>query len=326
MDTQEIDGRERSLGVLAISYLFWHLFSAAIGVALLAFTTLTYAGVIEVATALPGSVDIAGASVSALVVIPCVWVVAALDALFGVAFGVCSLLARTRHALLGRAILLGRVMFAFCLAYLLVAFATSNATSLLSTAISLVLVGSLSLALRRFEDLCGEQGECQRTPARTFMVDAADDVPAHEADVDEVSRPTFRLVSGYASIMLAWGALRILMGLSALFSAPHASRAPAAISILVLGALIVAAGAYLVFVGRLGKRALVGGSSLRALVWGSAAGIAVSASTLVLFVVWAVLGLTPDGLLVFSAAVDLLLYAAGLFYAGRLRKVVEKKS
>ena len=189
-----------------------------------------------------------------------------------------------------------------------------------------MLVGSLSLALRRFEDLCGEQGECQRTPARTFMVDAADDVPAHEADVDEVSRPTFRLVSGYASIMLAWGALRILMGLSALFSAPHASRAPAAISILVLGALIVAAGAYLVFVGRLGKRALVGGSSLRALVWGSAAGIAVSASTLVLFVVWAVLGLTPDGLLVFSAAVDLLLYAAGLFYAGRLRKVGEKKS
>ena len=141
MDTQEIDGRERGLGVLAISYLFWHLFSAAIGVALLAFTTLAYAGVIEVTTALPGSVDIAGASVSALVVIACVWVVAALDALFGVAFGVCSLLARTRHALLGRAILLGRVMFAFCLAYLLVAVATSNATSLLSTAISLVLVG-----------------------------------------------------------------------------------------------------------------------------------------------------------------------------------------
>ena len=64
MDTQEIDGRERGLGVLAISYLFWHLFSAAIGVALLAFTTRAYAGVIEVTTALPGSVDIAGASVS----------------------------------------------------------------------------------------------------------------------------------------------------------------------------------------------------------------------------------------------------------------------
>lgn len=325
MDKLQVDGRERGLLTLSVCYLVWHLFSSAIAVAILAYATLAYTGAIEVATELPDTVAVLGMGVSSIALLACTWVTVAIDALAGLAYGVCALLVRKRRGLLGPSIILGRVMFLICVASVLVAFATTSATSLVSAIISVVLTGSLALSLRRFEGSLRERGESHDTPARTFVVDAADDVPAHEAGLDERERPAFRLVSGYASIMLAWGALRILMGLSTLFSAPDASRPGAAISLVVLGALIVVAGAYLVFVGRLGKRALVGAAAIRSLVIAAIVGVAASASTLVLFVVWLALGLTPDGLLVFSAAIDLLLYAGGLYYARRFDKLVGKK-
>lgn len=325
MDKRQVDGRERGLFVLSVCYLVWHLVSSAVAIAIISYATLAYTGVVAVATELPGTVVVLGMQVSSLVLLACTWVTVALDALAGLAYGVCSLLVRGRGSLLGPSIILGRIMFVVCCASVVVSFATSSATSLFSSVISLALTGSLALSLRRFEDALAERGESHDTLARTFMVDAADDVPAHEADLADEERPAFRLVSGYASIMLAWGALRILMGLSTLFAAPDAARPGAAISLVVLGVLIVVAGAYLIFVGRLGKRALVGGSTLRSLVVAALVGVAASASTLVLFVVWLVLGLTPDGLLVFSAAIDLLLYVGGLYYARRFEKFAEKK-
>ena len=315
----------RGVVPLAVCYLVVHCVGTAVVLALLAASTLVYMGAGDVSGELVETVSVLGLEVSARALLVIFWVAGGAVSVAGVAFGALALLSRARPRRLGTAMLLGRVMFALSVANVVLSFLQAAPVSVLTGLVTATLTGALSLELRRYEDALRESGASVSTPRRSFVVDAAETVPRLEEVCDDRDRGLFRLCSGYASIMLAWGALRVVMGLSTLASAPSLSSYTGRVSTAVFGGLVICAGVLLVFVGRTGKRALVGASSLLALVGLSATGLALSLVALVVYAVWQAIGWTADGLLVFSTLADCLLYAAGIYYANKLRKGFGKK-
>lgn len=326
MATNEQTHEGRGLLDLAVCYLVFHVFGSAVVLALLTSSTLAYVGASEVSAELAPTVTVLGAELPVRVLLIVLWVAAAAVAVAGVAFGISALLARVREERLGRAIVLGRVMFGLALVNAVLSFVQTAPVALVWGIASAGLTGALALELRKLERVLRSEGHDLSTPRKSFVVDAAEEIPRLEESCEKDMRPLFRLCSGYASIMLAWGCLRLLMGLTTLFAAPVATPSPVRVPVTVHGTLTIVAGAYLIFVGRLGKRALAGRSGLLRLVEASLVGLVASAGTLVVYGVWLALGWTADGLLVFCVLADCLLYAAGIYYASKLRKGFEKKS
>lgn len=311
----------RSLLPLTVCYLVLHCFTTAVLLALLVVSTLVFSGAIQASEPVAADVVVLGARVPTLWLLVAFWVVGGAFGVAGVAFAVTALLVRRRHALLAPAIVLGRVMFVVSVLDAALSFLQASPVTLIPSLVAAALTGALGLELRRYEDELRRGGERRATPRRSFVVAAAEDAPLRERQAGKTERPLLRSVEGYTSIMLAWGVLRVVMGLAVLVAAPGASSGPWRAPALVFGVAIIVAGAYLILVGGVGKRALAGSSSTLALSAVALVGLVASAITLVVYAVWLWLGWTPDGLLVFCSAADCLLYAAALFYLRRLAVV-----
>lgn len=321
MATHPVLPEGRAMRPLAIGYLVWHCAFALMTVALLVSVSLAYAGVFSVATVLHPTAPILGFEVPVWALLVVAWVVVLLVTCAGIGFSLGALQVCRLPEALPRTILLGRTMFVLCLVDTVLSVVQGNAPLTLASVVSACLTGSLALEVRKVEAQLVRLGEdAPATPRRSFVVDAVETIPALEHDSADAVRPFFRLLSGYATIMLAWGSLRILSGLSVLFSSRDASEGDMFVALVVAGALVIASGVYLIAVGRLGKRALCGGSSLQTFLIAGGVGLGVSVVLLGCYVVWLVQGWAPAVQDIFSAVLDVTLYAAGCFYGFRLRR------
>ena len=288
--SQTQDNEGRGLRVLAIGYLVWEAFQSVVGTVLLALVTAAYAGAYPVEGELSLRVPMLGGSVSVWVLIVAVWVV------------------------------LGRVVVAVNVAAVLVSLVQASAPFGLASIVSLLLSGTVALQVRSCEDSgAGPNPEVGEVPKRSFLVDVAQHTPEREAGLNDAELQVFRLVGGYSTIMLVWGALRILMGLASLFASPAAQSVPnVPVVRLAVSAYLVASGVYFLVVGRVGKRSLFGGSSLHAFFVMGAIGLVLSALALVTYLVWQVTGWEPAARDVFVSAIDLALFGLGCVYARKL--------
>lgn len=308
---------------LSYGYLVWHCVTMTVLVALLARATLAYAGLLGVREVLAPVVEVFGAEVSVWALLAVGWVTTVLVTLAGLAFAVCVLVLPHRPALLGRSVVLGRVMFGLCLGNLVFAIVQGNPVVILAGAISSALTGLLALEVRKFERTCphGSPEGAATVPDPSFVVRAVEHVADHEADYGDEARPLFKSVSGYATIMLVWGSLRVLSGLAVLFSKGTLSDGTGGLVARVsVGVAVIASGAYLILVGRFGKMALVGGASLRTFLVMGVVGLGFALCLLGVYLLWGTWGWSAATQDLFSAVLDVLLYGSGCVYGLRLAK------
>lgn len=297
----------RSLRPLGIGYLVWHCVSSLAILVILLFTTLAYAGVYSVRGELPDMVALLGYKVSAWPFIVGSWVTLALVFLAGLTFAISALTFQGEHGRLGRAVVLGRVMFVLCVINLLSSIVQGDAVSIISSVISSTLTASLALEVRK-----ASRGESKEVPRKSFVAASIVEEPLRLETLSEDARTRFKSTSGYATVMLAWGVLRVLYGLVTLLSLPVASGARFVLYGLASALVIVGVGVFLIVAGRFGKTALSGTGKLETFLALCKVGVLVSAAALVLFVVLLLGGYAPTSGEVFCAVVDLVLCGAGL--------------
>lgn len=312
------ESRGGMLRPLSIGYLVWHCVSMLVASALLGLLTAAYAGAFATAGELPQVVEVAGVATSVWLLVASGWVLVALVAVAGLMFGVGAYRLPSAPGALRRTVVLGRVMFVLCALDVLFAFVRGDGVLTVTSLASALLTGALALEVRSFGERSCDIGSA---PRASFVVDAVERVPAREAELaEEGQRRLFRATSGYATTMLVWGALRILAGVSVVFSVRDLSDASAPVASVALGLVIAAFGAYFVFVGRLGKRALVGGSSARSFLVASTVGLVASLGVLVVYALWSYGGWRPGVQEVFTSAIDAALFAAGCLYGRRFSR------
>lgn len=305
----------RSLKPLGVGYLVWHCISKLAILVILMFTTLAYAGIYSVQGQLPQTVSLMGFDVSAWLFIGGSWAILALVTLAGISFAVSALTFQREHVRLTRAIILGRIMFALCVIDLLTSVVQGDSVSIITGSVSLVLTGSLALEVRR-----ASRGIDQDAPQKSFVAEAIDEEPVRLESLSDSARSRFRATSGYATIMLVWGALRVLYGIATLISLPLASGARFVMYGLASSLVIMCVGVYLIVAGRYGKTALSGSGKLDTFMGLCRIGVIVAGAALVLFVFLLLGGLAPTAGETFCAVVDLALCGAGLFSASKLNE------
>lgn len=305
----------RSLKPLGVGYLVWHCISKLAILVILMFTTLAYAGIYSVQGQLPQTVSLMGFDVSAWLFIGGSWAILALVTLAGISFAVSALTFQREHVRLTRAIILGRIMFALCVIDLLTSVVQGDSVSIITGSVSLVLTGSLALEVRR-----SSRGIDQDAPQKSFVAEAIDEEPVRLESLSDTARSRFRATSGYATIMLVWGALRVLYGIATLISLPLASDARYVMYGLASSLVIMCVGVYLIVAGRYGKTALSGSGKLDTFMGLCRIGVIVAGAALVLFVFLLLGGLAPAAGETFCAVVDLALCGAGLFSASKLNE------
>ena len=312
---------------LSYGYLAWHCVTMTVLVALLARATLAYAGLLGSEGALAPVVEVFGAEVSVWALISLGWVMTVLVTLAGIAFALCVLVLPRHPTLLGRAVVLGRVMFGLCLGDLVFAIVQGNPVVILSAVISGALTGLLALEVRKFERTCSEHPSetVGSVPDPSFVVKAVEHAAEHETDFGDAARPLFKSVSGYATIMLVWGSLRVVSGLAVLFSRGTLTEgAGGLVARICVGAAVIASGAYLIMVGRFGKMALVGGANLRTFLVMSAVGLGFAVCLLGVYLLWGTWGWSAATQDLFSAVLDVLLYGSGCIWGLRLAKAASR--
>lgn len=312
-----------SLKPLGIGYLVWHCVSSLAILVILLFTTLAYAGVYSVHGSLPEQVSLMGYKVSAWLYVIGSWVILVPVLLAGITFGVSALTFQREHSRLGRAVVLGRVMFALCVINLLASIVQGDAVSMVSSVISSALTSALALEVRK--ESAGDTKGAQDAPRKTFVAESIDEEPIRMGELSDDARACFRTTSGYATVMLAWGTLRILYGVATLFSLPVASGTTSAMYGLASAIVIIGVGAFLVVAGRFGKTALCGSGKLETFLRLCRVGVLVAAGALALFVVLLLAGLAPTAGEVFCAVADLALCGAGLLNGGRLAGAISSE-
>lgn len=296
---------------LGVAYLVWQCCSSLATIVLLARATLAYAGVLPVAGTLYPTTHVLGLEFPVWVLLALDWPVVVALAALGITFGLAACRAASDQANLGRTVLFGRCVLVLCAAELLLAFVQASAALLIGALASAALAVALTLEVRR----CAPKTE-HSSVRHSLAQDALDTIPAREPKLPEQVRPLFRLCSGYATVMLVWGALRVLMGLSLLFANPEQAGSA---HLLASGLIVIGSGVYLIVTGRLGKRALATDSRLRMFVVVGAVGLALSIVALVGWLIALHEGLGPG---VVSTTLDVVLYGVGCFYAHRLRNAL----
>ena len=311
----------RSNRALAVGFLAWHGTSALVEDGLLLAASLAYAGFVPTVGELSPTFTIFGLSIPAWLVLAALWVGAILVSVVGVLFGIGALMADRNPHNIGKTIVLGRIMFAVCLLNCLLGIIGANAVSIIGSLITLVLTGACDIDIRRVETRHVCNDEHLKTPKRSFVIDTVENVPLRERELDEGARNTFRMLSGYSTIMLAWGGLRVLSGLSVVFSA--STLGEGLLVAVGAGLLVVACGVYLIVTGSFGKRALLGAVQLRTYCALCLVGAVVNVAILVGFALWFASGWQPAAQNLFAATLDLVFYAAGLACAAKLERQLE---
>lgn len=322
--TQREDGT-RSIRPLAIGYLVWHCVSSIALVALLVLCTMAYAGAFPSVTELSSDVSVFGAIISVWVIIVAAWVIVCAVSVTGVLFGVGALLIGSTRSRSEVTLQLARVMIVVCVLDVLLSLFQQNVISVLASVVSLALTIALSLEIRRARPLVEADGHDVRGGGGHGLAsEAVEALPAQEDALDPELRGIFRLVRGYTTIMLIWGALRTLSGLSALFSVGIGQQGVLDVPSLLAGILVALSGVYLFVVGRLGHSALAGGLRLHSFFIAGIVGLSLSVLMLVAALVAGGLGavslLHGTSTVVFCLALDCVLYATGCAYAHKLHR------
>lgn len=321
---QKHDG-VRSVKPLATGFLVWHCASSAALVVLLVICSLAYAGAFPSATQLSSEVLVFGANVSVWVLIVAAWVVVCSVSVVGVLFGTGALLAQTRPGTLATTMKLARAMVVVCALDVVYSLLQQNVVSVLASIVSLGLTLALSLEIRRAAERADSSDELAGVMSkRSLAAEATTGLPSCEDALGPELKGLFGLVRGYTTIMLAWGSLRSLSGLSALFSAAGGGQGALDAPSLAAALLIVASGVFLFVVGRLGHSALAGGSRLHSFFIAGVVGLCISGLMLVAALVMSALGVVSllhgTSTACFCLALDSALYITGCVYASKLHK------
>lgn len=306
------DSKLKTLHTLGVAYLVWTCVSALAVIVIMLFATLAYAGVYPVRGELSQTVSVLGVRVSVWVLLVLSWVVAVAGSLTAIGFGGSCLTCEKDPHRLRHAIILGRVAFVLALLDLLSSVVQTDGVSFVCSLISLVLTGALALEVRKVP------GGGEELPQRSFVAESAQNSQAREECLEGEARSLHASCSGYASIMLAWGGLRILYGLALLFSMPLGLAQDHSAFAIASSLVIVAVGAYLIATARSGKRALDSTGKLTTFVRLCQFGVIVSGAACALFAVLMLNDIMPTAGEVFCAIVDLALCLGGFVNARKL--------
>lgn len=317
MNNEQASEPLRGIRPLAIGYLIWHCCASLLLIGTLAISSLAYAGLISVSGTLYPTTHILGLDIPIALFLPIEWAIILSCTAAGIIFGIDAFRTSTHPEHLRRAVILGRCMFALSLIELLLAFTQASGFSVIEAVISVALTGALSLEVGKAASrVVSDTTTTWRSRLSIAYVQTL--LPRRESKLVATARPLFRMCSGYATIMTVWGALRILGGLSLLFSeSATSSNAPFGDN-LIAGLIVIGTGIYLIVTGCLGKRALCNQLSLQTFFIISTIGFVVSLFALIAYLVIFLMGWDISTLDVFYLVVDVALYGIGCFYVRQL--------
>ena len=314
---QAQDKQLHTTKVLGIAYLVWTGVSVLAMTVILLFTTLAYCGIYPVKGELSQTVSALGLNFSVWVFLVLSWVVLGLAGLACIAFGICALTCDAQPKRLRPAIILGRVACALCVVDLLVCVAQADGVTFVASVISLFLTAALALEVRKVARVSEE-----RVPAQTFVAEAEQTAQSREEALEGEARSLHAACSGYASIMLVWGGLRILYGAALLFSLPLGLSQDGSGFAIASSLVIIVVGSYLITTGRAGKKAMSGSGTLPWFKKLCAVGLAVSGAACALFALLMLNDVMPTAGEIFCAIVDFVLCLGALVNTRKLEDAV----
>lgn len=126
-------------------------------------------------------------------------------------------------------------------------------------------------------------------------------------------------LKGYSTVMLLWALLRTIIGLLIVAQYALEGALPDGIYAWITVCAIIALGIYLAIAGRMGLVSYSNKEKLMPFFIMCIIGLVLSAITLITFVYWKLVGISPSYRDVFSTSVDFILYLVGVFYAWHLK-------
>lgn len=313
-------GRMSLIRPLSCAYLVWLSISLLCVAVTLGYTTLAYAGLVSTASELYPTTQVLGFQISVWVLLVASWVIFAAVAFVGSLFGIRAFKLPSNPGIRDSATKYGRIVFSLSFLDLLFSVFQQNATSSISSIVSVGLSGFLLLEVARFAPNTEEVA----TSSSKRSVSAIEAIGLEQELEESLSRDAkelYRLLRGYSTIMLIWGLLRLLSGVSQVFGRGYVAGDAESLRNAIAGADVCLVGIYLLVTGRYGKLALAGGRNLKTFSILSGVGLVISALTLIPVFLWWWQGRALAAGDVFCVVVDLALYAAGVFYARSLDRL-----
>lgn len=313
-------GRMSLIRPLSCAYLVWLTISLLCVAAILGYTTLAYAGLVSTASELYPTTQVLGFQVSVWVLIVASWVIFVAVAFVGSLFGIRAFKLPRNPDIRDSVTKCGRIVFSLSFLDLLFSVFQQNATSSISSVVSVGLSGFLLLEVTRYTPKTKQVAD----PSSRHGVSAIEAIGLEqelEESLSKDAKELYRLLRGYSTIMLVWGLLRLLCGVSQVFGRGYVTGDVDSLRNVIAGVDVCLIGIYLLVTGRYGKLALAGGRNLKTFSILSGVGLVISALTLIpVFIWWQQGGALAVGD-VFCVVADLALYAAGVFYARSLDRL-----
>lgn len=313
-------GRMSLIRPLSCAYLVWLAISLLCVAVILGYTTLAYAGLVSTASELYPTTQVLGFHISVWVILAASWVIFAAVAFVGSLFGIRAFMLPRNPGIRDGAIKCGRIVFSLSFVDLLFSVFQQNATSSISSIVSVGLSGFLLLEVARYVPNT-EEVATSSSKRSVSAIEAIGFEQELEETLSKDAKELYRLLRGYSTIMLVWGLLRLLSGVSQVFGRGYVTGDAESLRNAIAGADVCLVGIYLLVTGRYGKLALAGGRNLKTFSILSGVGLVISALTLIpVFLWWWQGGVLAAGD-VFCTVADLALYAAGVFYARSLDRL-----
>lgn len=313
-------GRMSLIRPLSCAYLVWLAISLLCVAAILGYTTLAYAGLVSTASELYPTTQVLGFQVSVWVLIVASWVIFAAVAFVGSLFGIQAFKLPNNPGIRDSVTKCGRIVFSLSFVDLLFSVFQQNATSSISSIVSVGLSGFLLLEVARYAPISKEVAASSSRHG-VSAIEAIGFEQELEESLSKDAKELYRLLRGYSTIMLVWGLLRLLSGVSQVFGRGYVAGDADSLRGVIAGVDVCLIGIYLLVTGRYGKLALAGGRNLKTFSILSGVGLVISALTLIpVFLWWWQGGMLAAGD-VFCVVADLALYTAGVFYARSLDRL-----
>ena len=313
-------GRMSLIRPLSCAYLVWLAISLLCVAVTLGYTTLAYAGLVSTASELYPTTQVLGFQISVWVLIVASWVIFAAVAFVGSLFGIRAFNLPRNPGIRDNATKCGRIVFSLSFVDLLFSVFQQNATSSISSIVSVGLSGFLLLEVARYSPSV-EDVATSSSKRSVSAIEAVSLEQALEETLSKDAKELYRLLRGYSTIMLVWGLLRLLSGVSQVFGRGYVTGDAESLRNAIAGADVCLVGIYLLVTGRYGKLALAGDRNLKTFSILSGVGLVISALTLIPVLLWWWQGGVLAAGDVFCVFADLALYAAGVFYARSLDRL-----
>ena len=143
-------GRMSLIRPLSCAYLVWLAISLLCVAVILGYTTLAYAGLVSAASELYPTTQVLGFHISVWVLLVASWVIFAAVAFVGSLFGIRAFMLPRNPGIRDGAIKCGRIVFSLSFVDLLFSVFQQNATSSISSIVSVGLSGFLLLEVARY--------------------------------------------------------------------------------------------------------------------------------------------------------------------------------